>query len=481
MSKKTDSINFSGVDRVRITKIQALLALIAVAALAALGISTINESRSAGDRTHLLSNLETPAASIIFTQRETLVYSTRLALWSNGGTTRRDVQIARALLGQRLAVVDSSGKSMGQRANTAYWRALKKSDELVAAAPPGILPESMHRALNVELIPIIDDIVEQARTLVVSYQREVDLEMKLHAEDMVRTDARNLSLLYIFIAAGALFLFLNARTNFRNYRAIKQHVEKEQSELESVRHQVAQLQDLDEAKNALISNVNHELRTPLTSIMGYIELLQREKPEQQSPEHRLYLEVLQRNSLILLTLVESLLSLSKFDSGAGKLPDQPVSISEVIDSALFALKPALEKSEITSKVSVSENLYVRGDQSQLSQVFINLIANSIKFSPSGSEVAIEVARNQMDTKMALISITDHGIGIAPENIPYIFDRFYRVEQQENGEYDGTGLGLAIVDQVIKHHQGLIEVSSTLGKGSIFTVSLPLFSEVEVDE
>jgi signal transduction histidine kinase len=469
-------MTFAGVDRVRITKIQALLGIIAIASLASLGISTFIESRTAGDRTHLLSNLETPAASIIFTQRETLVYSTRLALWSNGGTTRRDVQIARALLGQRLAVVDSSGKSMGERANASYWRALKKSDDLVAAAPPGILPESMHRELNKELIPVIDAIVEQARTLVVSYQREVDREMKMHAEDMVRRDALNLTLLYLFILSGALFLFLNARTNFKNYRSIKTHVEREQQELERVRNQVAQLQDLDEAKNALISNVNHELRTPLTSIMGYIELLQRENPENQSPEHRLHLEVLQRNSLILLNLVESLLSLSKFDSGAGRLPNEPVSINEVIDSALFALKPAFEKSRMSAEVIASEDLYVRGDQSQLSQVFINLIANSIKFSPEGSRIVLSIRHADDTHSSASISITDQGIGIAPENIAFIFDRFYRVEQEENGEYDGTGLGLAIVDQVIRHHRGTIAVNSELGKGSTFIVTLPLFNE-----
>jgi signal transduction histidine kinase len=473
MSRRTTSNLSTGIDRVRITKYQALLALIAVASLASLGISTILESNSAGDRTHLLSNLETPAASIIFTQRETLVYSTRLALWSNGGTTRREVQIARALLGQRLAVVDSSGKSMGQRANAAYWRALKKSDDLVAAAPQGVLPEEMHRALNRDLIPVINEIVEQARTLVVSYQREVDREMKMHAEDMVRRDALNLSLLYLFIFTGALFLFLNARTNFKNYRTVKAHVENEQRELERVRGQVAQLQDLDEAKNALISNVNHELRTPLTSIMGYIELLQLENPEGQSPEHRLHLEVLQRNSIILLNLVESLLSLSKFDSAVGKLPDEPVSLKEVADSALFTLKPALEKAGISSSLEVDGDIYVRGDQAQLNQVLINLIANSIKFSPEGSIIEIAISQEE---KSAVILIKDYGIGIADGDLPHIFSRFYRGSNAEGAQYQGTGLGLAIVEQVIEHHHGTVKVNSQLGEGTTFTITVPLFNE-----
>jgi signal transduction histidine kinase len=361
---------------------------------------------------------------------------------------------------------------MGQRANAAYWRALKKSDDLVAAAPQGVLPEEMHRALNTELIPVIDEIVEQARTLVVSYQREVDLEMKMHAEDMVRRDALNLSLLYLFIFTGALFLFLNARTNFKNYRTVKADVEREQRELERVRSQVAKLQDLDEAKNALISNVNHELRTPLTSIMGYIELLQRENPEQQSAEHRLHLEVLQRNSLILLNLVESLLSLSKFDSAAGKLPDEPVSLKEVADSALFTLKPALEKARITSTLEVKDDIYVRGDQAQLNQVLINLIANSIKFSSSGSSISLSISE---DSKKAIIKIEDSGIGISEADLPHIFNRFYRGSNSEGDQYQGTGLGLAIVQQVIEHHLGVIEVESEVGMGSLFTITLPLFN------
>jgi hypothetical protein len=102
-----------------ITRVQSLLGLIAVIALLALGISSIAESQSAAERSKVLSNIESPAASIIFTQRETLVYATKLALWSNGGTTRRNVQIARNLLAQRLAVVDTSGRSMGSRANAA--------------------------------------------------------------------------------------------------------------------------------------------------------------------------------------------------------------------------------------------------------------------------------------------------------------------------------------------------------------------------
>ena len=461
-----------------ISKSQYLFAAIALVALILLGISSITESQSAGDRTRILSSVETPAASIIFTQRETLVYSTQLALWSNGGTTRRNVQIARALLAQRLAVVDSSGRAMGSRANAAYWRALKRADAIVAAAPIGVLPERLHPAINSELLPVIDAIVEEARNLVISYQRSVDQEMKNLAEETARRDALNLGLLYIFILSGGLFLFLNTRANFRRYRAIREQIDEEQRELERVRGQVAQLQDLDAAKSALISNVNHELRTPLTSIIGYIELLQRDNPESQTKEQRLHLEVLQRNSLVLLNLVESLLSLSKFDSGAGILPDEPVSLRYAADSALFTLKPALEKAGIASSLTAEKELFVRGDYGQLNQVLINLIANAVKFSRADSSITVTISQIASD---AVIEISDNGIGIPAHDIPHIFERFYRGSNVLGAQYEGTGLGLAIAEQVVKHHHGTIDLTSEVGKGSTFTITLPLYREGGFDE
>jgi signal transduction histidine kinase len=284
----------------------------------------------------------------------------------------------------------------------------------------------------------------------------------------------------LFIFTGGLFLFLNARTNYRNFQAIHAEIDREQRELEIAQNRVAQLQDLDQAKNALISNVNHELRTPLTSIIGYIELMQRDNPEAQSAEQRLYLEVLERNSYILLNLVESLLSLSKFDSGVGKLPNKQVSLNEVLDSALFTLRPALEKAEINISFTAEPDLYIRGDVAQLNQLFINLIANAIKFSSRGSSVEVDVSRDAAVEAGARISIKDHGIGMLSEDIPSIFNRFYRGANADADNYEGTGLGLAIVQQVISHHNGSIEVESEVGKGSTFTVFFPLFDGVQRD-
>ncbi|MFM6941657.1 MAG: sensor histidine kinase [Candidatus Planktophila sp.] len=471
----------------QITKSQYGLAFVAVVAILGLGFSSTIASKSTVRQAKVLSNVETPAASIIFTQRETLVYATRLAQWANGGTTRRSVQIARGLLAQRLAVIDTSGKSMGSRAQRNYWRVLRESDRIVAMAPTGVLPESLHQEYSTRVSPLIDEILAEARRLVVSYQRSVDQEFVTNAKETADRDRLNLIFFYIFIIFSGLFLFLNVRTNFKNYRIARKALEAEQNrldetiiELKRTQLKVAELRDLNEAKNAFISTVNHELRTPLTSIIGYIEIMRDENLTTSSEEQRKYLEVLDRNAQILLHLVESMLSLSKIDAAEGKLPDNKVNLREVIDNAIFIMQPTSESSHIEIDFASEEQLFVQGDSGQLSQVFINLLGNAIKFSPRGSHIVISMrAVSDSDGgESAEISVTDSGIGIPRDDIDHLFTRFFRAKNADSGQYPGTGLGLAIVHQVVTRHRGSIDVSSNLGTGTTFTVTIPLYLNEE---
>jgi len=490
MSEKRE-IEYLGIEELgsvakfRITKSQYSLFAIALMAIILLGISSVTQSISTGEREKLLSDIETPAASIIFTQRETLVYATRLALWSNGGTTRREVQIARNLLAQRLAVVDSSGRTMGSRASSQYFGALYSSDAILSAAPIGVLPESMHEETNKVLIPVIDEILAQARQLVVSYQRSIDQEMVDLAKEDARRDSLNLALFYIILFSSALFLLLNVRSNIKNYRVTRASIEREQRRLQEMiadlamaQERVAALQDLDKAKTALISTVNHELRTPLTSIIGYVELMQREESILPGSEMARYLEVLERNSQILLSLVESMLSLSKFDSATGKLPNKAVNLTQVIDDAIFTLDPVIKSSDIRIDFSRLEELEVKGDTGQLNQVFINIIANAIKFSPASSTISI--AMNIKSEDRVEITISDQGVGIPEPDLPHIFTRFFRASNVDSGKFQGTGLGLSIVQQVIDHHNGDIAVSSQEGVGTLFAIEFPLLLKGEID-
>ena len=467
----------------QVTKFQYVLGTVAFLAILGLGFSSIFNSNSNVAQTKILSNVETPAASIIFTQRETLVYATRLAQWANGGTTRREVQIARNILAQRLAVIDTSGRSMGSRAQPNYWRVLKESDAIVAAAMPGVLPEGMHKSINAAISPVVDEILKESRRLVVSYQRTVDKEMLLAAERGAKRDRLNLIYFYIFLFAGGLFLFLNVRTNFKNYRIARVALDIEQkrlddtiAELRRTQSTVIELQDLNIAKNAFISTVNHELRTPLTSIIGYLEVIKDENFAEKNPGLAGYLEVLNRNAQILLNLVESMLTLSRIDAAEGKLSDAKVSINEVIDNSIFIMKPALEKSKITVNFTAEKDFFVAGDSGQLNQIFINLLGNAIKFSPDGSQICIALDESKSDTgdQFVRVTLTDQGIGIPAEDINHLFTRFFRAKNADSGQYPGTGLGLSIVQQVVNRHNGLIHVTSDIGKGTTFIIEIPAY-------
>lgn len=471
----------------QVTKFQYLLGTIAFLAILGLGFSSIFSSNTNVAQTKILSNVETPAASIIFTQRETLVYATRLAQWANGGTTRREVQIARNILAQRLAVIDTSGRSMGSRAQANYWKALKASDAIVAAAVPGILPEGMHKSINEAVSPVVDEILNEARRLVVSYQRTVDKEMLTAAEKNAKRDRLNLIYFYIFLFAGGLFLFLNVRTNFKNYRIARVALDIEQkrlddtiAELRRTQSTVVELQDLNVAKNAFISTVNHELRTPLTSIIGYLEVIKDEKFAEKNPELAGYLDVLNRNAQILLNLVESMLTLSRIDAAEGKLPDAKVSMHEVIDNSIFIMKPAFEKSKITVHFTADDDYFVAGDSGQLNQIFINLLGNAIKFSPEGSEISItlDTSESTSGDQNIRVTLTDQGIGIPAEDIDHLFTRFFRAKNADSGQYPGTGLGLSIVQQVVNRHNGFIHVTSEIGKGTTFIIEIPAYLSSE---
>ncbi len=483
MSQGRSPEQLRSIARFQITKSQYLLFAIAFTSIAVLGLSTFLQSNDAIRESKVLSDVETPAASIIFTQRETLVYATRLAQWSNGGTTRRNVQIARNILAQRLAVIDTSGRSMGSRAQAPYWTALRESDAIVARAQPGILPESVHMQVSGEISPIIDEILSQSRELIVSYQRSVDDTLIKNARNAAERNKFNLILLYIFVITGGLFLFLNARTNFKNYRIAREVIVKEQQrldetidELHKTQATLQELQNLNEAKNAFISTINHELRTPLTSIIGYIDVIRDLQKNSSKEDISKYLDVLDRNAEILLHLVESILSLSKIDASTQETSMNSVDLNQIIDNVIFMMQPSTEKSKHTLIFAADGEKLVNGDAGQLSQVFVNILGNAIKFSPENSTIEIELTSvlREDGNEYARTIITDHGIGIPEDDLEKLFTRFFRAKNTDSGQYPGTGLGLVIVKEVVNRHRGKVEISSTLGEGTKFTVDIPLY-------
>ena len=229
-----------------------------------------------------------------------------------------------------------------------------------------------------------------------------------------------------------------------------------------------ELRELDRLKGEFVATVTHELRTPLTSISGYAELL---LIGEGDPAHRRMVEVIDRNSRRLLSLVEDLLTLSRVDSGEGSRMDGEVDLAELISSANSVLQPVFETAGVQVEVRLPDRIPpVPGDRSQLERVMLNLLSNAVKFSESGETVtvAVELHRNEVQC-----SITDTGMGIPEEEQAQLFTRFFRTAEAKRRAIQGTGLGLAVVRDIVERHHGEVSVRSGLGEGTTMTVSLPL--------
>jgi signal transduction histidine kinase len=231
-----------------------------------------------------------------------------------------------------------------------------------------------------------------------------------------------------------------------------------------------ELRELDRLKGEFVATVSHELRTPLTSISGYAELL---LIGEGDPSHRRMVEVIDRNSRRLLSLVEDLLTLSRVDSGEGSRLDGEVDLAELIGSANGVLQPTFETAGVQLDVRLPARLpVVPGDRSQLERVLLNLLSNAVKFSEPGATVtvAVELLRNEIRC-----SVTDTGMGIPEEEHAQLFTRFFRTAEAKRRAIQGTGLGLAVVRDIVERHHGEVSVRSGLGEGTTMTFSLPIAS------
>jgi signal transduction histidine kinase len=227
----------------------------------------------------------------------------------------------------------------------------------------------------------------------------------------------------------------------------------------------------EQARRNLVSDVAHELRTPLMNIRGYLELLQDQVLE-PTPET---LASLYEETSLLSRLVADLQDLSLAEAGQLRLAHQPVSLEEVISQAAQMIQPHLAQKHLTLHIHISPDLaYVEADQERVAQILRNLLSNAIMHTPSHGEITVVVGASE---SMVEISVQDTGAGIAPEHLPYLFERFYRVDSSRTRATGGTGLGLAIVKQMVQAHGGQITVASQPGKGTCFTFTLPAVSSL----
>jgi signal transduction histidine kinase len=229
----------------------------------------------------------------------------------------------------------------------------------------------------------------------------------------------------------------------------------------------------EQSRRNLVSDVAHELRSPLMNIRGYLELLQDQVLE-PTPET---LASLYEETSLLSRLVADLQDLSLAEAGQLRLTCQPVSLEEVTHQAAQIVQPHLARKNLVLHVHIPPDLpCVEADQERVAQILRNLLSNSIMHTPSEGEISITASASESLVK---ISVQDTGVGIEPEHLPYLFERFYRVDSSRTRATGGTGLGLAIVKQMVEAHGGRIVVDSQPGKGTCFAFTLPAISSAPV--
>jgi len=234
---------------------------------------------------------------------------------------------------------------------------------------------------------------------------------------------------------------------------------------------ITRLRRLENLRRDFVANVSHELKTPITAIKGWAETLRESKKDAPDEETR-PIEVIVRQSDRLNAIVNDLLDLSRIEQEqeGAKIELQQAPIRPVIDATAQACSVDLEKKRIALTIVCTDSLKAPINPPLLEQALINLLNNAIKYSPEQSRVIIETAENGPDL---MIKVTDFGCGIPTNHLPRLFERFYRVDVARSREMGGTGLGLAIVKHIAQAHHGSIEVESSPGKGSCFTLTLPL--------
>jgi PAS domain S-box-containing protein len=242
--------------------------------------------------------------------------------------------------------------------------------------------------------------------------------------------------------------------------------------LEREKRMVTRLTELDEAKTRFVSSVSHELRTPLTSILGYLQFLQ-EAATELATEHKEMLGVIDRNSHRLLSLIEDLLTQSRIESGTFKLVLKPTDIAHVVEDVLEVMLPQAKERALELKACIEPDIgHVMGDEEQLERLLLNLVCNSLKFTHSGG-VSVSARRTGAEV---VLTVTDTGVGIPPDEVPDLFRPFFRSSNADNIA-PGTGLGLTIVKAIVDEHHGTIDVASRqssddAGGGTMITIRLP---------
>jgi two-component system phosphate regulon sensor histidine kinase PhoR len=235
------------------------------------------------------------------------------------------------------------------------------------------------------------------------------------------------------------------------------------------------LRRVEEMRADFVANASHELRTPLASLSGFIETLQG-SARNDAPSRDRFLAIMKEQATRMARLIDDLLSLSRIEQKVHIHPDTTTDLVQIVNEVTDGLAPLARERDVEIKiVGEADSLDVLGDRDELIRVFENLIENALKYGASGKRVDITLTREPAagEPRDAMASVRDYGPGIAPEHLPRLTERFYRVDIAESRAQGGTGLGLALVKHILNRHRGRLMIESTLGSGATFSVRLPL--------
>jgi signal transduction histidine kinase len=290
--------------------------------------------------------------------------------------------------------------------------------------------------------------------------------------------------LVITLFMGSLFIFVAARYVVKPLRVMTEatkrmskgdfnmdwKLQRRKDELgvlaQSFIEMALELKQLEQMRQDFVSNVSHEIQTPLTSISGFSKVLRSgEMPEEKRLQ---FLEIIQSESERLSRMSENLLKLASLESEHHPYQPHTYDLDEQIRLVIVACEPQWSAKQIEFELTLP-GIKICADEDLLNQVWMNLISNSIKFSPAGGWIRIDVRQTIHEI---MVSISDQGIGISMEDQGRIFERFYKADKSRTGEHSGSGLGLAIVNKIVLLHKGRITINSAPGEGSTLTVKLP---------
>ncbi|PIC65259.1 PAS domain-containing sensor histidine kinase [Sporosarcina sp. P13] len=235
-----------------------------------------------------------------------------------------------------------------------------------------------------------------------------------------------------------------------------------------IMHDITKLIRLEQVRKDFVANVSHELKTPITSIKGFSEMLLDGAVEDPVIQREFY-EIMYKESNRLQLLIEDLLRLSSMERGSFEIVSTRVDLIDIVQQSLQIVRAKLQEKNMEVMLNMPEHMIISADHDRLVQVMVNLLHNAIAYSHEETLITVAVEK----VKDAVhITVSDQGIGIMPNELPRLFERFYRIDRARSRESGGTGLGLAIVKHIVEAHHGTVTVESKVGDGTAFHVQLP---------